>query len=269
MIRFFFYFMTLSGAIQETVWKWWYQWLAAYFNRRDWRFMNYGFIPNSRESPPLLKNEDEANRLFIQLYHHTLSELEIKGKNVLEIGSGRGGGTEYVARYFNPQSIIGLDFSKNAVALCNQFYHLPMLKFIEGNAENLPFDDKSFDLILNIESSHCYGNMRAFISEVSRVLKPGGFFAWSDLRTEKLMEREEEIFMHSSLRLIRKENITNNVLLALDQTSDLKVDEIKKSVPRVLQKLFFEFTAIHNSKIYKRFKEGSMVYSHYLFQKPF
>ena len=206
--------------------------------------------------------------MFIQLYHHTLLGVDLKGKEVLEVGSGRGGGADYVARYLAPSSIIGVDFAKNAIDLCNQFYNAPNLGFVEGNAEKLPFENDRFDVIFNVESSHCYGNMDAFITEVTRVLKPGGIFAWADLRTQKIMEKEDAMFMNSPLELLSKEDITPNVLQALDQISNRKKEAIQKRVSYFWQSLFFEFTGVRNSKIYHGFQEGKMVYWCYRFQKP-
>jgi ubiquinone/menaquinone biosynthesis C-methylase UbiE len=269
LIRLFFFFASLSSAIEEKLWKWWYQKLSASYKKMDWRFINYGYAPTNETSTLTLKDEvDQENRLFIQLYQHTLLGVDLKGKEVLEVGSGRGGGADYVARYFAPSSIVGVDFAKNAVELCNQFYNISNLDFVEGNAEKLPFENNRFDVIFNIESSHCYGNMKAFITEVTRVLKPGGIFAWADLRTQKIMEKEDAIFRNSSLELLSKEDITPNILKALDQISNRKKEAIQKRVSYFWQSLFFEFTGVRDSKIYKSFQEGKMVYWCYRFQKP-
>ena len=50
-----------------------------------------------------------------------------------------------------------------------------------GDAEHLPFDDESFDVVTNLESSHTYPDLRAFLGEVRRVLRPGGWFLHTDL----------------------------------------------------------------------------------------
>ena len=52
--------------------------------------------------------------------------------------------------------------------MCKWYADQDNLSFVEGNAENLPFDDESFDLVYNVESSHCYGDMGAFIEQVHR-----------------------------------------------------------------------------------------------------
>ena len=57
-----------------------------------WAFMNYGYTPLNGSSPKLdLEEKDENDRHFIQLYHHAASAVPIENKNVLEVGSGRGG----------------------------------------------------------------------------------------------------------------------------------------------------------------------------------
>lgn len=264
MIKFLLFLLSLSPGIEGWLWKWWYQRLAAAYKTKDLRFMNYGYAQDS--SLPL-NTADEQNRLFIQLYHHTLSGVDLQGKQVLEVGSGRGGGTDYVARYLSPSSIIGVDIAKNAVDLCNQFYSIPHLRFVEGSAEKLPFESESFDVVYNVESSHCYGNMQGFITEVIRVLKPGGFFAWADLRTRALMEADDKLFMHSPLKLLHKENITLNVLNALDRISNRKKELIRREVPYLLRPLLSEFTGVRDSKIYRGFQEGKMVYWCYRLQK--
>ncbi|GIS42930.1 MAG: hypothetical protein Ct9H90mP15_09700 [Candidatus Neomarinimicrobiota bacterium] len=49
----------------------------------------------------------------------------------------------------------------------------------------MPFDNDSYDVIINVESSHCYPSIPQFLSEVKRVLKPGGFFAWTEFVQRK------------------------------------------------------------------------------------
>ena len=229
--------------------------------------MNFGYIPPKDSSSLVLKAEDEPDRLFIQLYNHVLEGIDLKDKVILEVGSGRGGGANFISSYFLPTSVTGIDFSKNAIELSRQFYEKPHLHFLEGSAEKIPFPNNSFDVVLNIESSHCYGNMVAFVHEVKRVLKPGGTFAWADLRLKDQMEKVVEIFDHSGLEVISKEEITPNVIEALTEISAFKENEIKSKVPLLWRHIFSEFAVVKNSKIYKAFLRGDFVYWVYRFKK--
>ena len=189
------------SSIQNRLWKWWYQRISKAHNKVEFRFMNYGYIDS--ESPEL-DSSDEAYRLFIQLYHMNIRDVSLENKEVLEVGSGRGGGASWIAKTMKPSSLIGLDFSREAVSLCNKWYEQENLDFREGNAQDLPFQKNSFDVVYNVESSHCYGDMSKFVSEVFRVLKNGGNFCWTDFRDEETMKKTEKIFTNSGFSIVSK-----------------------------------------------------------------
>lgn len=269
MIENIFIFLTqLSPKIKRKLWRWWYEFLANSYQKSDWEFMNYGFANINSELKTLnLTSEDEKNRYFIQLYQYVTSAINLEGKKVLEIGSGRGGGSFFLAKTFNPEQIIAMDFSEQNTLLANKLYHLPNLLYQQGDSENLPFDNDSFDVIINVESSHCYGSMTNFVNEVKRVLKPNGFFSWVDLRPINDIENLEKSFAMSGLKQIKKENITPNVVKALELVNKSKQDLININVSKFLRPAFEEFAGIKDSKIYNGFISGEMIYLSYIFQK--
>ena len=123
----------------------------------------------------------------------------------------------YVARYMSPKKMMGIDYSKNAIALCNRIHNEKNLGFVEGDASNIPFENKSYDFIINVESSHCYPSIPQFLSEVERVLRPGGVFVWTDICPKKAIEKYEEAFDAFGLKCLESYEITKNVLGALDK----------------------------------------------------
>jgi SAM-dependent methyltransferase len=48
-----------------------------------------------------------------------------------------------------------------------------------GDVHDIQYASNSFNLVLNVESSHYYADLKKFIQEVERVLKPGGYFCWT------------------------------------------------------------------------------------------
>ena len=73
-------------------------------------------------------------------------------------------------------------FPVRAAKFCNDFYKIDGLSFQQGNAQALAMKDESFDVVLNVESSHRYPDFNAFLGEVSRILEPGGHFLFTDFR---------------------------------------------------------------------------------------
>lgn len=268
LTKIFIFLLGLSGDIKRTLWRWWYQFLANYYQKSDWKFMNYGFAPLEPEASELdLAPEDENDRYCIQLYNYVATAVDLQGKQVLEVGSGRGGGAAYVARYLKPNKIIGLDFSEKNVQLSQQNYQLPNLSFQQGDAESLPFENDVFDVVLNVESSHCYGSMEQFVQEVKRVLKPGGIFSWADLRSIDELAALQQSFECSGLKLVKATEITRNVLQALDLINERKQAFIEAHAPSLLKGALQEFAALKDSQLYNSFQTGQVVYLSYVFQK--
>ena len=258
--------LRLSPArIQNRMWKWWYQKMAKTNDDSRFRFMNYGFEDGN--GPDLLPS-DEVNRLFIQLYSMNLRDAEIEGRDVLEVGSGRGGGASWVARSLAPRSVVGVDFSSEAVNLCNQWYgDQDNLSFVEGNAEDLPFDDETFDLVYNVESSHCYGDMGAFIEQVHRVLRKGGTFCWTDLRDAETMSLLPEMFKSRGFEIVKSANVVDEVLRALDEINEAKIEQITKQVPKSIRKSVETFAGVKGTPVYEGFVNGSMTYHRHMMKK--
>jgi ubiquinone/menaquinone biosynthesis C-methylase UbiE len=252
---------------RKTTRKQMYQFMAKYYQKRDWSFMNYGYAPEDVTEVPTLQRDDEINRYCIQLYHHVTNAVELRGLKVLEVGSGRGGGADYIKRYLGPAHMIGVDFSDKAVNLCRQHYHVEGLSFMPGDAEHLPFDDDSFDAVVNVESSHCYGSMAAFLSQVRRVLKPGGHFLFADFRPREQLNELDVQLESSGMRHIKQKDITPNVIEALDADHERRVAHIRRGAPKFLVKLLQEFAGTKGAGIYKKFQTGATVYKSFVLQK--
>lgn len=220
--------------------------------------MNYGYHSPNLELK--LQEKDEIERYPIQLYSFVVNQVDIKDKNILEVGSGRGGGASFIARYLRPSSITGIDISKDAIELCSKIYSIPNLDFMVGDSENISFPDNSYDILINVESSHCYGDMKKFLSESYRVLKPGGFFLFCDFRTKSSIQELYDQFSISDLQFINRLDITDNIISGLDNLSSYREKHIDETVPFIFRKIFKTYAGIKGTEIYNAFSSGSMIY---------
>jgi ubiquinone/menaquinone biosynthesis C-methylase UbiE len=259
----------VSGFLLKTHSKWLYQFIARRTQPEHLRFMNYGYaLLNDEEDRFELQSEDEFYRYPIQLYHHVASAIELAGLDVLEVGSGRGGGSDFVKRYLHPRSMVGMDLSKNAVNCASKTYNVEGLSFRAGDAEHLPFLDSCFDAVINIESSHCYPSVETFLREVKRVLRNGGYFLYADLRRPAGVKPLDEILGACGMEILHRKDITANVVAALDLDNDRKQKILLKETKNKFErKQFGEIAAIKGSRNYDDFKNGNWVYQSFVMRK--
>ena len=246
----------------------WYQYITRLDKQHEMIFMNYGFAWTDGAPPLALLERDEADRYCIQLYHHLAGSIEMAGRDVLEVGSGRGGGSSYVSRYLRPRSVTGLDMASRAVDYCAKHHAMPNLRFVQGDAESLPFGDASYDVVLNVESSHYYASMPRFLSEVGRVLKPGGFLLFTDFRAGSGIDILRRQVVGSGFEVVREELITANVLRALELDEERKLALIDSKVPWLMRKVFKEFASTRGTATFESFHTRQWEYISFILRKP-
>lgn len=253
-------FAQRTPRLKRFVWRAWYQFLAHRYPDRRWTFMNYGYRPPDPGAPLVLAPEDEPDRSCIQLYHAVAGAVDLAGREVLEVGSGRGGGASYVASYLRPRRVVGVDLSPRAVAFCRTRHAVPGLSFETGNAERLGFSPASFDAVLNVESSHCYGDLGAFFGEVRRVLRPGGHFLYADFRLRADLDAWRAQLRDSGLELMDERDLTSGVVAALDADDAWKRGLIQARIDRPLLSTFGQFAGLRGSVVYDELRAGAVVY---------
>lgn len=267
MVAKIFLSLTDYPFFRRLIWKRLYETLAKNFRIEDWHFMNYGYAPGTHQAAPTLHPHDEINRYPIQLYHFLAKKTAIEGKELLEVGSGRGGGSSYICRYLNPAKITGLDIASNAVKWANNQHIEENLRFIQGDAEKLPFPDGSFDVVINVESCHAYGSVPRFLTEVKRVLRPSGVFLCTDLRAPEGMQKLKEQLGESGMQIISEENITNNVVNAIEEEDTTKQQRIEKHISKWFRPMFSQFAGTKGSKIHKDLQANTLIYHSFVLQK--
>ncbi len=257
-------FFACRAKLLNPFWEAWYGYISSLDKDAEVVFLNYGYADHNKLE---LKSEDENNRYSIQLYDHIAHFIRCEGLDILEVGCGRGGGASYIARYLAPKSVIGIDLCSKSIDFCKKHYHVKGLSFCHGNALSLPFPDNSFNAVINVESSHRYSDMERFLGEVYRVLRPGGYFLFADLRDEELIETLRKQLEYCRLKIIKEESITPNVIKALVLANEKKMDLIERLVPRLLHGLTKEFAGTKETALHRSFMKGKKEYLHYILQK--
>jgi SAM-dependent methyltransferase len=219
-------------------------------------FLNYGYVSDlSPQFAAVTVPEHYLNRNSVQLVLELIGDSPVHGRYVLDIGCGRGGIPHVLTQFFQPASVVGLDLSPAAIAFCRRAHGDPRLRFEVGDAEHLPFDAASFDVVTNLESSSCYPDVQAFYWEVHRVLVPGGHFLYADcLPTNRF--QEATLFLEDiGLHVERNRDITSNVLLSCDAIARQRVQAYGGDSPELET-----FLGAPGSQYYEDMRAGRWTY---------
>nr|BBH85345.1 fatty-acid O-methyltransferase [Thermosporothrix sp. COM3] len=258
----------MSPLIRRFLIRSWYQFLSTLDRETQMPFMNLGYAPLESEEEVELLEQDEPHRYCIQMYRHVVSAVDLRDLNVLEIGSGRGGGAAYITRTYPLRALTGIDIASRAIRFCRAHYHVEGLSFFQGDAEALPLGDSTFDAVINIESSFSYGHFDRFLNEVFRVLRPGGFLLMADYREKERMKDLRERLSRSNFTVLRERLINPQVLRALELDTARRTALIQRNVPGFLQGVLHDFAATKGTRMYNALKSGVVEYRSWTLQKP-
>lgn len=256
-----------SGLVRRAIWKFWYPFLTRRLRADEVLFLNYAF----EEDPPralALEPADEPDRACIQLYQHVATQTDLRGKTVLEVSCGHGGGASWLTRTLRPARYTGLDLNPRGIAFCRRRHAaVEGLAFVQGDAEDLPFRDATFDAVLNVEASHCYPHFPRFLAEVARVLRPGGEFLYADFRFNQGLADWERALAAAPLALRASRVINAEVLRGMNRNSDRSTALIVRHLPKWMHGLGRDFAGIRGSRVYAALARGDLSYRSYRFEK--
>jgi SAM-dependent methyltransferase len=114
-----------------------------------------------------------ATRLFVPALVQAAGEAA--GRRVLDIACGTGVAAQAAADA--GAHVTGVDFSAAMLAMARSLH--PDIAFQAGDAEQLPFADRSFDAVISNFGVHHVEHPERAIAEARRVLAPGGTLAFT------------------------------------------------------------------------------------------
>lgn len=134
-------------------------------------------------------------RAFVQR-HHEAAILErlggrCEGQKVLEIGCGRGVGTEIILERFRAGEVHAFDLDPEMIDIARRRLAKSgqeKLRISVGDAEKIDAADSSYDAVFDFGIIHHIPEWQNSVKEVARVLKPGGKFYFEEV-TQKALDR--------------------------------------------------------------------------------
>jgi SAM-dependent methyltransferase len=127
----------------------------------------------------LYDNAQAIARRLMSVWQLPLDWLNIPpGGVALDVGSGPGNVTAALARAAGPDGLaLGVDISEPMLARAVKAEAGPQVGFLRADAQQLPMRDETFDAAVSIAVLQLIPNPAAALSEMARVLRPGGRMA--------------------------------------------------------------------------------------------
>lgn len=217
-------------------------------------FLNYGYVSLGEGDEAQFEVPAEVfNANSVRLAFELIGGTALKDRGVLDVGCGRGGTIALLVEKFGAVAT-GVDLSPEAIAFCRST-HGHTARFEVGDAEHLPLEDGTFDVVTNVESSHTYPNLRAFLTEVRRVLTKGGLFLYTDLLPVQRWAEVHMLLESLGMRQESERDITANVLKSCDQVATNRAKAFGGS-----SEMIDNFLAVPGSVVYEQMNSGAWEY---------
>lgn len=140
------------------------------------------FIDNQYRTPKGLMGTYIGEKMVRQHKPETLWTIELldiqPGETILELGCGSGYAMKLILEKNMADQVVGLDLSpaviRSAALRNKKSLRDEKAKLILGNVKSLAFDDEHFEKVFSIHTIYFWDELADTITEIFRVLKPGG-----------------------------------------------------------------------------------------------
>ena len=120
-------------------------------------------------------NSDTAGQIAFEHFHrYCLARDFAVGRDVVDVAAREGHGAALLADV--ARSVVGVELDAASVKHARKGYARENLRFLKGDATRLPLPDACVDMVVSFETLEDLGEHDRFLSEVRRVLRPGGLF---------------------------------------------------------------------------------------------
>ena len=183
----------------------------------EFAFMNDGYVDLDQYGLPTTNSDIELSEKFgpwryqAQLYKKCLDvaliDRSAEQGTLLDLSCGKGGGLAFFKEHYKFQRLIGVDLNPVHIEVCE--LNIKDVEFVEASATNIPLADESVDIITTVEATAYYKPFDRYLSEVYRLLTPGGLLVQASPDAADINQYADQGF-----KLQASKNITRNVRVA-------------------------------------------------------
>lgn len=159
---------------------------------------------NGKYSDYINRYDELASFHYKKISNILIQKIDCNGKEVVDVGCGTGI-LSFIALEKGASRMSCVDISKLMLEKCreksiNEGYTDDLISFHEGDAERLPFNDATYDVVFLNMVLGMVPNQQATITELTRILRPGGTIALSAHGLAHYMEGIEACVKSMNMR---------------------------------------------------------------------
>jgi len=120
---------------------------------------------------------------------------KVDAGRVLDVAAGEGEFSALIAQACNSlEELVGIDVDEESLEVARDLFadHHPGVtaRFLHASADQLPFDDESFDTVTMSNALHHVPDVERALGEIYRVLRPGGLCVVNEMVRDGLSEKQ-------------------------------------------------------------------------------
>lgn len=143
------------------------------------------------------KRHQKMTEKFGHEYAQKLKSRGFQQDRIIDVGCGAGGTAIVLAKIFPDCKVVGIDLSEPLLKIAERSAQDANLdervKFEKVDVQKMPYQDDSFDLVINLNMVHLVENPIRMLNEMERILVTNGFLFIADLKRSWLGIIEKEI----------------------------------------------------------------------------
>ncbi|SOD19523.1 SAM-dependent methyltransferase [Nitrosomonas ureae] len=187
---------------------------------------NYGYYPTQLEADD--KYQLQLYDEYVNLLHSENSE------QVLEIGSGAGGGLMHMQSRLPKSNFTGLDRCKEALKTCKYFFGEQQNNIkLYNSIQDIYADGRKFNAVMSVETG-IYKNPHIF-DDVHNLLRDKGIFIYYDNVNFGKLDRIVKTIESRGFKIDLMRDITENVFKACEHDTPRRLEIVKKYLPKLLR----------------------------------
>jgi len=145
---------------------------------RDEDAMGYDMLAAGYDAFAAPWNDQLAKPALDRLYTLVAERLPPGGR-ILDAGYGTGDGVRRLLETTDSSEIVALDCSPKMLEMAQRKVADRRVRFVEGDARQLPFADNTFDAVISTWVLECFSQPHRIAEEYIRVINEDGFVAYS------------------------------------------------------------------------------------------